>query len=161
MNKSEETTPSAGEVMQALFQSTHHLHRKFEKYLSNLDIPSYLTGPRLRFLIAVAEADKIRMSEMAAKMGIQNRTVTQFVDALEQEKLLVRLPDPEDRRATLLQITEIAPPLIEKARLAMSESAEKVLKSLPVEKRGQLLDILDCLMDDKLRSVINNKEQSK
>lgn len=87
------------------------------------------------------------MSEIAAKLGIKPRTVTQFVDALEQEKLIVRLPDPDDRRATFIRLSETAPPLMQQARLAMSESADKVLASLSPEERGQLLLLLQQLSE--------------
>ncbi len=143
----EETVPSAGRVLETLIRTTHHLHRQFEMRLSTHDIPVQLTGPRLRLLITISESGTIRMSELGAKMGIQARTVTQFVDALEQEKLLARLPDPDDRRATLLQLTDIASPIIEKARASMSEVAEKVLQHLPLEQRSQLLVILSKLTE--------------
>jgi DNA-binding MarR family transcriptional regulator len=138
-------TPAAGEVLEALIRTTHYLHRQFEIRLSALDVPDYLTGPRLRFLIAVSESSPIRMNEMAAKLGIQARTVTQFVDALEQEKLLVRLPDPDDRRATFLQLTDSAPPLIQQARSAMSAASEEVLGTLTDEMRDQLFQLLQRL----------------
>src|SRR4051794_10526015 len=113
--------PLAGHVMEMLLRTTHRLHLQFETYLSDYDIPDFMTGPRLRVLVTVSKAGKIRMSDIAIKCGITPRTVTQFVDALEQEKLLVRVPDPHDRRATLLEVTEIAVPLIAKAGAAMNE----------------------------------------
>ncbi|MFC5471805.1 MarR family winged helix-turn-helix transcriptional regulator [Cohnella suwonensis] len=82
------------------------------------------------------------MGDMAVKCGIAPRTVTQFVDALEQANLLIRMPDPDDRRATLLKLTESALPLIAKARTAMQASAKKVLAPLPPEKLAQLFEIL-------------------
>ncbi len=143
------SSPSPGYVLETLLKTTHKLHRQFETHLVALDIPEFMTGPRLRFLIAVSEAGKIRMSDIGVKIGIKPRTVTQFVDALEEEKLIVRIPDPDDRRATFLQITDTAPPLITKARAAMGESAEKVMASISPEDRSQLLNILNRLAEVK------------
>lgn len=137
-----EPAPSAGDVLQALFRASHHFHRQFELGLTACSVPAYLTGPRVRFLAAVMEAGQVRMGDMADKLGIQARTVTQFVDALEQEGLLVRLPDPKDRRATLLQVTEKALPLVADARAAMSRVAAQVLSPLTVEQRRSLYAIL-------------------
>jgi len=142
---SSESSPTAGMVLETLIRTTHRLHHQFETHLSTLDIPAYLTGPRLRLLVAISEAGKIRMSDLAAKLGIKPRTVTQFVDALEQENLLIRIPDPDDRRATFLQLTDSAPLLMNKARTAMSVSAEKVLAAFPSEGRAQLLELLNQL----------------
>lgn len=144
-----EPTPTAGDVLQVLFRTTHQLHLQFEEHLSALEIPSYMTGPRLRFLIAVSESAPIRMSELATLIGIKARTVTQYVDALEQENLLIRYPDPEDRRATFLQLTNAAPDLIHKARIAMSQVSEKVLAPLSPESQKHLLDLLYQLTDAK------------
>jgi DNA-binding MarR family transcriptional regulator len=146
-----ESVPAAGLVLETLLRTTHQLHLQFESHLTALDIPDYLSGPRLRFLVSVSEAGQIRMSEIAAKLGIKPRTVTQFVDALEQEKLIVRIPDPDDRRATFIKLSETAPPLIQKARLAMSESADIVLASLSPEDRGQLLRLLHQITEQKER----------
>ncbi|WP_053376084.1 MarR family winged helix-turn-helix transcriptional regulator [Paenibacillus sp. FJAT-27812] len=151
---SSEVMVTAGDVLQSLFKTTHQLHQQFEAELIALHIPAYLTGPRLRFLIAVSESAPIRMSDLAAKIGIKARTVTQFVDALEHEKLIVRVPDPEDRRATFIQLSDSAPPLIQKARAAMGEAAEKVLATLPGDSRKQLLDILDQLEASKANEQI-------
>ncbi|WP_248924279.1 MarR family winged helix-turn-helix transcriptional regulator [Paenibacillus hamazuiensis] len=154
----EGAVPTSGELLHHLFKTSHLLHRQFETMLAELDVPSHITGPRLRFLAAVNNAGKIRMNEMAAKLGIQARTVTQFVDALEQEKLLVRLPDPNDRRATLLQVTDIAPPLIEKASAAMRQVADKLMAPLTAEMRVQFIEALHILADTDSMYATDNKE---
>jgi DNA-binding MarR family transcriptional regulator len=134
--------PPAGDVLQLLIRTTHRLHTQFEEHLASLGIPAYLTGPRVRVLIAIQEAGTLRMSELASKLGIKARTVTQFIDALEQEALLTRTPNPDDRRATFLQLTEAAPPLIAEARAAMSEASERVLASFSPEARSELHKLL-------------------
>ncbi|MCH5583520.1 MarR family transcriptional regulator [Shimazuella sp. AN120528] len=151
MNKSKvpisTETPTPDYLLMILFKTTHYLHSQFEAYLSAHDVPAYLTGPRMRFLKCIEEAGKIRMSDLAIKLGIKKRTVTQFVDALEKENVLVRIPDPNDRRATLVQITDTAAPLIKKTGDAMISAAEKVLSSFPPENRSHLLDLLYQLAD--------------
>jgi DNA-binding MarR family transcriptional regulator len=139
-------TPSAGDVLQALFRTAHSLNRQFETRLISYDIPPELTGPRVRFLMAIAVAGSIRMSDLASKIGIQARTVTQFVDALEEARLLVRLPDPVDRRATLVQLTDSAHPILKKARASMAEVAEQILVDIPSDQRSALLIILNQLV---------------
>jgi DNA-binding MarR family transcriptional regulator len=103
----------------------------------------------MRFLKCIEEAGKIRMSDLATKLGIKKRTVTQFVDALEKENIIVRIPDPNDRRATLIQITDTAAPLIKRTGDAMIEAATKVLASFPSERRSHLLYLLYQLADVK------------
>ncbi|MFD0692720.1 MarR family winged helix-turn-helix transcriptional regulator [Paenibacillus sp. GCM10027628] len=154
-----EKAPTAGEVVHAIIRTAHYIRQGFEEGSSELGVPSYLSGPRLRMLGAVSEFGPIRMNDLAAKMGIRAITVTQFVDALEKEDLIVRLPDPTDRRATLLQLTEKAPAILQKAGEVSKQVTEKMMEPLSVEMRIQLLDILSrigdykqlCLFDDQSR----------
>ena len=89
------------------------------------------------------------MSELAKKMGIKSITVTQFVDALEKENLVVRIPDPSDRRATLVELSETALPIIEEASLKAGTVTEKLLEPLSFEMRKQLLQLLSEIVDLK------------
>lgn len=146
-SKYSEQIPTAGYVLETLFKTTHHIHHQFEMHLSSCNIPSYLTGPRMRFLKAVSDAGQIRMKDLATTLGIKARTVTQFVDALEKEDLLIRVPDPNDRRVTFVQISDTAITLIKKSWDAMADAAEKSLAHLPNEERIQLLNILFRLAD--------------
>ncbi len=136
---------SAVEVIHALIKTSHKIQREYEAHICNLDMPFQLSGPRLRVLLAVSEVGKIRMSELAVKLGVKARTVTDFVDALEKDQLLLRLPDPQDRRATLLQLTDLAQMQIKKAQLLEEEAAEILLQNLTKEQRTQLIDLLSTL----------------
>ena len=80
------------------------------------------------------------MNELAAKLGVKARTVTDFVDALEQDKLLVRIPDPTDRRATLIQLTERAHSNMEQALALQDKVANDILQNLTLEQREQFLN---------------------
>jgi DNA-binding MarR family transcriptional regulator len=130
-----------------LFKLSHHIHLQFEENLSVHGIPEHLTGPRMRFLAVVAEDGPIRMSDLGAKLGIKARTVTQFVDALERAQLLERLPDPNDRRATLVRIRDDARPIIRKAGDAMTQAAEKTLAHVTENDLRQLVDVLLKIAD--------------
>mgnify|MGYP001954997679 CR=1 FL=1 len=156
--KMRKESPTADEVFKALSKTTHFLHRKFESKLSTLDIPNYLTGPRLRVLTTIMDSERIRMSDLASKIGIHARTVTQYVDALEKENLLIRIPDPIDRRATLLQLTDKAIPLIKKVRTISDEIVEELFEPLPDEIRIQLLNILSYLVDYKNVCIFDEKK---
>lgn len=133
---------SSVDVIHALIKTSHYIQREFEASIASLDMPFQISGPRLRLLLKVSESGKIRMSELATKLGIKARTVTDFVDALEQEKLLIRLPDPIDRRATLIQLTDNAKDQILKVQSCEKEAADILLKNLSQEQRENLLNLL-------------------
>ncbi|WP_318582035.1 MarR family winged helix-turn-helix transcriptional regulator [Bacillus paranthracis] len=145
----ESNNPAAIDIIHILMQSSNYVQREFQSQLSALDTPYHLTGPRLRVLSTVSENGPIRMNELAAKLGVKARTVTDFVDALEQDKLLVRIPDPTDRRATLIQLTERAHSNMEQALAFQDKVANDILKNLTLEQREQFFELLLLLIKDK------------
>jgi DNA-binding MarR family transcriptional regulator len=46
------------------------------------------------------------MRDVAERIGISARNMTAAVDALEDATLVLRRPHPDDRRATLIELTE-------------------------------------------------------
>lgn len=141
--------PLAIDIIHVLIRTTHTIQRDFKTQISSVDLPFKVSGPRLRMLSTVSEAGKIRMKELAAKLDIQARTVTDFVDALEKDGLLIRIPDPTDRRATLIQLTELAQSYLSKALEQQAVIAEQLIQNLTAEQRKELLELLSLLMNDK------------
>lgn len=141
--------PKAIDVIHILMRSTNYIKTEFQSQLLALNTPYHLSGPRLRLLSVVAETGNIRMNELAVKLGIKARTVTDFVDALEQDKLLVRIPDPTDRRATLIQLTELAQSTIEEVLAFQDTVAANMLENLSLEQRKQFYDLLLQLTKNK------------
>ena len=145
--------PSTIDIIHVLMQSSNYIQREFQSQLAALDSPFHLTGPRIRVLSTVAEKGSIRMNELARILGIKARSVTDFVDALEQDKLLVRQPDPNDRRAILLQLTDLAKTHLNEARVLQNEIADRLLENIPVDQHGVLLDLLKRLNKEKYQAT--------
>ena len=137
--------PTASDVVMTLIATSHRLSRALNARLSSQPGVVKLSGPRLRLLMAVEEAGRLRMGDLAEDLGITARTVTTLVDALEREELLVRLPDPTDRRATLLALTDKARTQFEQVRSLQMELGEELITPLDPEQRRQLLDLLSRL----------------
>jgi DNA-binding MarR family transcriptional regulator len=145
------------ELIHDFIKTYHYISREFEAQTSKLDKSFQISGPRLRVLLTVSKAGKIRMSELATKLEVTARSITDLVDALEKEKYIIRMPDPIDRRATLVQLTDLAEKQIAKIQSLEKEASEIVLKNLTESQKKQLLDILfilkkdsevECLFDD-------------
>lgn len=141
--------PLAIDIIHILIRATHSIQRDFTAQISVLDLPFKISGPRLRILSTVSEAGRIRMNELAAKLGVQARTVTDFVDALEKDKLLVRIPDPTDRRAILIELTELAYAHLSETLKKQAVIANQLLQNLTAEQRKELLELLLLLINDK------------
>src|SRR5215469_11115891 len=141
---------SASEIVSTLIATSHRLRRVLNSRLSRQPGMVGLSGPRLRLLLAVEDAGRLRMGDLAEDLGVTARTVTTLVDALEREGLLVRLSDPTDRRATLLALTERARTQFAQVRRIQMQLGEELVAPLDLQQRRQLLDLLSRLNKEVL-----------
>jgi DNA-binding MarR family transcriptional regulator len=153
-----EPGPTASKVVMTLIATSHRLQRVFNTRLSSQARAVNLSGPRLRLLLAVEEEGRLRMGDLADDLGVTARTITSLVDALQREGLLSRLPDPTDRRATLLELTEKARTQFEQVRSLQMELGEELVAPLDTQQRRQLLDLLGRLNKEVLRGEEGREE---
>ncbi|MGH3192516.1 MAG: MarR family winged helix-turn-helix transcriptional regulator [Streptosporangiaceae bacterium] len=101
-----------------------------------------LSLARFRVLSALESAGRMRMNELSAALGVVPRTVTTIVDALEKDGMLARLPDPADRRATLLEITGEGLSQLRRFRAMHDSAAAELFDVLTSTERHQLARLL-------------------
>jgi DNA-binding MarR family transcriptional regulator len=101
-----------------------------------------LSPARVRLLLALATAGGIRMSSLAEQLGVTNRAITRLVDALQREGVLARRPDPDDRRAIRLELTEAGVALVDKIQRLQHQVSEQIFAPLSQPERDQLAGLL-------------------
>lgn len=101
-----------------------------------------LSLARFRVLQALASGGRIRMNELSAALGVVPRTVTTIIDALENDRLVARLADPADRRATLLEITEEGLSQLRRLRTLHDAAAAELFEVLTPAEKQQLARLL-------------------
>jgi DNA-binding MarR family transcriptional regulator len=67
-----------------------------------------LTAGEARTLIQVAAVNGSRQLDIATRMGLEPMTVSAFLDKLQARGLIERQPDPLDRRAKRIVLSEAA-----------------------------------------------------
>jgi DNA-binding MarR family transcriptional regulator len=97
--------------------------------------------------VLTKHAGGVRHSELAQHLGIAPRSTTEVVDALEAKGLVARSPDPTDRRATLVALTDRGRDLAEDVRRARGVESEKMFERLTATDRRDLARILRKLQD--------------
>jgi DNA-binding MarR family transcriptional regulator len=81
----------------------------------------------------------MRLSELSDRLRIAPRSATEVVDALEARRLARRRPDPGDRRATLVEVTDDGSGVLDAVR---GTEAERVFGRLSPADRSHLGRIL-------------------
>jgi DNA-binding MarR family transcriptional regulator len=108
-----------------------------------------LTPSRHRLLRVVARAaEPQRQTALAAALDVVPRSITSLVDDLEHAGLVERQPDPTDRRATLVALTDEGRAVLTEADRQRRRHAEELLARLEPAERDDLLRLLHRLVDD-------------
>jgi DNA-binding MarR family transcriptional regulator len=131
-------SPTAVDLAEALL-GTAHAFKQWGNLCFSQAEPGLreLSIPRARLLAAVADAgnDPVRMGDLSAALGVTARNITTIVDALEREGLLARKPDPTDRRAILLELTEQGHAHVEHVHAMQLDLAERLFSALNPHER--------------------------
>ncbi|HXQ75922.1 MAG TPA: MarR family transcriptional regulator [Acidimicrobiales bacterium] len=124
---------------------THSARRLWRGSMAQLS-PLGLTHAQARVLrIVASSARPLRMADIAARLEVVPRSVTTMVDAVEAAGLIVRSPDPDDRRSVLVCLTARGGALLERLERARRATADDVFGGLTTEERADLARLLGVL----------------
>ncbi len=71
-----------------------------------------VTPAEVRALAHAARAGSVRQNVLAERLGVEPMTLSSLLDRLEARGLVERTPDPADRRAKLVSLTDAADPVL-------------------------------------------------
>lgn len=81
--------------------------RIFDRMLAASGIDEF-NGAQGRILYVLWQCEDISISSLSAKTSLANTTLTSMLDRMEGAGLIIRKPDPADRRSRLIALTEKA-----------------------------------------------------
>jgi DNA-binding MarR family transcriptional regulator len=84
----------------------------------------------------------LRLSELAERMGITAPPASRAVDGLVELGLLERLPDPADRRAVRIDMTEPGRKDVEGRKARAAAALEPAVAALSAQDRARLAALL-------------------
>jgi DNA-binding MarR family transcriptional regulator len=106
-----------------------------------------VTPGQARALGVLTRHGLMRLSELSEHLRIAPRSTTEVVDGLEEAGLVERRPDPHDRRATLVAVTERGAAMAKEIRVARRDAAGRMFGVLDAGDRDHLARILRRLAD--------------
>ncbi len=137
---------SKEETALSLMESFKRLHHTFHKNLFKTMTQDLKPSP-LFVLIRLLHASKsgspgIRVSGIAAYMGVSVSAVTQIITGLEKNGYIRREMDPVDRRAVLVCLTESGQTVMEPASHKLKENFFDLIEHLGEENSRTLVELL-------------------
>jgi DNA-binding MarR family transcriptional regulator len=130
-------------LSEAFLSVARQLRHTSQEILAPWDI----TPAHLRALRVLMRHGTMRLSELSDHLHIAARSTTEVVDAVEARGLVQRRPDPDDRRATLVTLTEHGTSVLDAIRDARGTEAGRAFGRLSQADRVHLARILRRLRD--------------
>jgi DNA-binding MarR family transcriptional regulator len=96
----------------------------------------------------LARAEPVRAGELANRLAVEASHVTRQIQQLERTGYVTRVPDPDDGRAQLIQLTHRGRVSVERIRAAGCLGMQQVLGEWPAEDLGRLASLFRRMVDD-------------
>lgn len=128
-------------LAEAFWALTRSLRHAAQESMAQWDI----TPSQARALRVLERHGVIRPSELSEHLRIAARSATEVIDDLETKGLVRRGPDPNDRRATLIELTDRGRRLGDQVRSARGAQADRLFDQLNSTDRAELVRILKQL----------------
>jgi DNA-binding MarR family transcriptional regulator len=109
--------------------------------------PWAVTPSQARAVWVLMRHGTMRLRDLAEHLRIAPRSATEVVDDLESRGLVERGPDPDDRRATLVHLTDPGREIGGAVRAARAADADGFFDRLSAADRAELARILRTLRE--------------
>ncbi len=142
--RADDASPSTEESLADAFWS---VARQLRETSQDTLAPWDITPAQYRALRVLRRHGEMRLSALSDRLHIAARSTTEVIDALEARDLVGRQPDPQDRRATLVDLTEHGTSVLDAIRAARGTESERAFDRLTPADRADLARILRQLRE--------------
>lgn len=129
-------TEQIEQQMTILLRRVQSIHISTSSGSMDLDRSAY------GILCRLADEGAQRLGALASAFGLDPSTITRQVQALEKANLVHRRPDDDDRRASILDLTDEGREVLEHTRSYRRERLDEILRGWPESDRQELARLL-------------------
>ena len=95
----------------------------------------------------------MNQTELGTMLLVNRSNVTGLVDRMEQARLVKRIPDNDDRRVNLVEMTEAGEKILESAQVLYFKRIEEITSVLSSNEDNHLCKILE-----RIRNQVRNQQ---
>ncbi len=114
---------------------------RFEQHASEIS----LTLMQCKALAQLEQNEGVSQSRLADLTDIEPMTMVRILDRMEADRILERRPDPADRRARRLYLTDKAAPLLKEIWRLVEVTRSEMFAGVSKQDREVFLDVLERL----------------
>ncbi|REG83250.1 MarR family winged helix-turn-helix transcriptional regulator [Marinomonas pollencensis] len=117
--------------------------RFLDQYLAVEDI----TSSQAKVLFTVFFQRNQRSSDISRILNVDSSAITRMLDRLEKKQLIQRTADPEDRRSSLIELTDKGHATTLRALPLANQAIDRLTECLTHHERDNLQDYLAKIVD--------------
>ena len=106
-------------------------------------MPDGVTPAQFATLARLDQAGPCSQNHLGRLAAIDVATIKGVIDRLRQRGLVKSRPDPDDKRRSVLELTDEGKAFLDRAYVIALQITEKTLEPLTERERGQLLRLLE------------------
>ncbi|SDS79189.1 MarR family winged helix-turn-helix transcriptional regulator [Microlunatus soli] len=106
------------------------------------------SAPVWSILIACKSRGGWNQNELAASIGIRGATLTHHLSAMEDQQLISRRRDPDNRRVHIVELTEAGEQLFLRLRDVASDFDRRLRRGIPAADRETYERVLDTMINN-------------
>ncbi|MFD4561216.1 MarR family winged helix-turn-helix transcriptional regulator [Streptomyces sp. NPDC058469] len=150
-------SPEVTEIERALTRITYlsTRARQHDRLMALAGVP--LDRAAVALLRQVADSDPLRPGELAHRLGVEASHVTRTVQQLQKSGYVTRVPDPDDRRAQRIELTEAGRNAVRNVRDAGARGMQMALSEWSTDELQQLATLFHRMVDDFLKYAIDEE----
>jgi MarR family transcriptional regulator, transcriptional regulator for hemolysin len=137
-------------------ETAHAMRRAFDRRAVSLGV----TRAQWKVLFRLTRFPGLRQVELAEMLDVEPITLSRIVDRLEEASLVERAPDPADRRAWRLQVTEKAKPLVAKLKALGTELVDEAFEGVEQSDLERVRSVL-AQVRENLATVQRGKKAAE
>ena len=119
-----------------------------------------VTRTQWRMLTNLARNEGINQGQLAELLDVEPITLCRMVDKLSEAGLVERHPDPADRRAWRIHLSERARPILDQVRSIGDGLLDDALAGFAPAEREQLSDLLARMRDNLVATERNQRKSA-
>ncbi|MGX9882841.1 MarR family winged helix-turn-helix transcriptional regulator [Streptomyces sp. NPDC002276] len=150
-------SPEVTEIERALTRITYlsTRARQHDRLMALAGVP--LDRAAVALLRQVADSEPLRPGELANRLGVEASHVTRTVQQLQKSGYVTRVPDPDDRRAQRIELTEAGEKAVASVRDAGARGMQMALSEWSTDELQQLATLFHRMVDDFLTYAIDEE----
>ncbi|SOD90802.1 MarR family winged helix-turn-helix transcriptional regulator [Streptomyces sp. Ag109_G2-15] len=150
-------SPEVIDIERALTRITYLATRarQHERLMALAEVP--LDRAAVALLRQIADSEPLRPGELAQRLGVEASHVTRTVQQLQRSGYVTRVPDPDDRRAQRIQLTDAGREAVARIREAGARGMQLALADWQPEELRQLATLFHRMVDDFLTYAVEDE----